>query len=370
MNPELVNSGRATSEPDDKPAHRRTFGAIRTLPLLTLHLTDRCNSKCISCDYWRHGRNDITVESVTSLLPELQALGTHTVLLSGGEPLIHPQWGPIARLLRSKGMSLWLVTSGLSLFKHAKTVAELFDNVTVSLDGIDRAMYQRIRGVDAFDNVCEGIRAVAALGCNIGIRVTVQHENFFAMSAFVNRARELGARQVSFLAADVSNSNAFGRVGEFNREIALGLEDLPLFAVALKRIEEDHAADFRSGLIAESPRKLRRLLEYYAAICGQGAFPEVRCNAPEFSAVIETNGAIKPCFFITGPKHANTSHGLAASLNSTDMTVLRNSIRERQRAECVTCVCSLWRESDEQLPTLSEARITEECAVHIAQGSL
>ena len=28
----------------------------RTLPLVTLYLTERCNSRCVTCDYWRHGR--------------------------------------------------------------------------------------------------------------------------------------------------------------------------------------------------------------------------------------------------------------------------------------------------------------------------
>ena len=34
------------------------FPSLRQLPLLTLYLTDRCNSRCITCDHWRHGRTD------------------------------------------------------------------------------------------------------------------------------------------------------------------------------------------------------------------------------------------------------------------------------------------------------------------------
>ena len=58
--------------------------------------------------------------------------------------------------------------------------------------------------------------------------------------------------------------------------------------------------DFRSGFIAESPAKLRGIRDYFAALCGQGEFPPVRCNAPEFSAVVEST-ARGPCFFIPGP---------------------------------------------------------------------
>lgn len=315
---------------------------LRSVPLITLHLTERCNSRCVSCDYWRHGREDLTLESVHRLLPSLRELGTQSVLISGGEPLLHPQWAQIAQLLREQGLRLWLLTSGLSLAKHAARAAELFQSITVSLDGTDRPMYAAIRGLDAFDKVCAGIRAASLAGALLSIRVTVQRLNYNALPMFVTLARELGTRQVSFLAADVRNSHAFGRTGGFNSDIALRPDDLPGFEETLSRMEQQHAQEFRSGFIAESPEKLHRLLEYFRALCGWGGFPAVRCNAPEFSAVIEAAGRVSPCFFIAGPP--STASDLASVLNSESMMELRRSIRERRRAECATCVCSLWRD--------------------------
>jgi MoaA/NifB/PqqE/SkfB family radical SAM enzyme len=318
--------------------------ALQCLPLITLHLTERCNSRCVSCDYWRHGRKDMTPDSVSRLLPSLLELGTRAVLISGGEPLIHPQWEQIAQLLRERGLQLWLLTSGLSLAKHATRATELFQSITVSLDGTDRRMYEAIRGLDAFDKVCAGIRAATLAGASLSVRVTVQRANYSALPAFVTLARELGAQQVSFLAADVRSSHAFGRMGGFNANLALQASDLPAFENTLDIMERDHAHDFRCGFIAESPEKLRRLLEYYRALCGLGAFPPVRCNAPEFSAVIEATGRVNPCFFIAGAPHAIVAEDLGEVLNSESMKALRRSIREGRRAECVTCVCSLWRD--------------------------
>ncbi|HEX3846723.1 MAG TPA: radical SAM protein, partial [Steroidobacteraceae bacterium] len=135
---------------------------IPHLPLVTLYVTDRCNSRCRSCDYWRHGRTDLSLEAVRRLLPSLQALGTRIVQLSGGEPLMSPEWPEIAATLRAAGLEVWLLTAGLALAKSACKVRQLIDSVTVSLDGADAATYAAIRGLDAFDKVCEGIRAVAA----------------------------------------------------------------------------------------------------------------------------------------------------------------------------------------------------------------
>jgi Fe-coproporphyrin III synthase len=329
-------------------SQQTTAGALlQRLPLVTLYLTERCNSRCVSCDYWRHGRADISLESVTALLPSLAALGTRTVLISGGEPLVHPEWAEIAQVLRARGLTLWLLTSGLSLAKHVTKVAGLFQSVTVSLDGTNRETYAAIRGLDAFDTVCAGIRAAADAGVPVGVRVTVQRANYRELSGFVDLARRTGAQQVSFLAADVSNPHAFGRKYGKLPDVALGADDLPHLEQVLSAMEHEHAADFRSGFIAESPRKLRRILRHYAALCQRASYPPVRCNAPEFSAVIDAQGRVRPCFFIPGPADARVDDDLEGVLNDDSMVALRRTIREGRRAECATCVCPLWRDLDD-----------------------
>jgi Fe-coproporphyrin III synthase len=320
---------------------------IRSLPLLTLYLTERCNSRCVSCDYWRHGRADISTDSVARLLPDLAHLGTRLVLLSGGEPLIHPQWAEIAQLLKDHGLTVWLLTSGLSLAKHAARAATLFQSVTVSLDGTDPSMYAAIRGLDAFGKVCAGIRAAADAGLPVGVRVTVQRRNYRHLAEFVDVARECGASQISFLAADVRNAHAFGRTGSAgstDAAIALAEGDLAPFAATIDALERDRAAEFASGFIAESPAKLRRLQQYYAALCGTARFPPTRCNAPEFSAVMEPGGRINPCFFIQGPASQDARMRLDDALNDEPMRRLRADIHLGRRPECERCVCTMWRD--------------------------
>jgi Fe-coproporphyrin III synthase len=314
------------------------------LPLVTLYVTERCNSRCISCDYWRHGRAAMSVESVARLLPGFEQLGTRVVVLSGGEPLVHRAWASIARLLKSNGLEVWLLTSGLSLAKHARQATELFSTITVSLDGANPETYAAIRGVDAFDNVCAGVRAAAAHGVPPVLRVTLQRGNFRQLPAFVELARSIGARQISFLAADIANGHAFGRHEDFNTGLALRPEDLPALEQLLCILERDHAADFHSGFIAESPQKLRRILQYFGAIHGREHYPAVRCNAPEFSAVIGADGRLQPCFFIAGPPGGEAHTDLPHVLDSGGMKSLREDIRCGRRTECTTCVCSMWRE--------------------------
>src|ERR1700681_2097944 len=102
------------------PAHAAADSQVlQRLPLVTLYLTERCNSRCVTCDYWRHGRTDASLDSISRLVPSLVRLGTRVALISGGEPLLNPDWQDIARLLKGAGIRPWLLTSGLSLAKHA-----------------------------------------------------------------------------------------------------------------------------------------------------------------------------------------------------------------------------------------------------------
>jgi len=315
----------------------------RRLPLVTLYVTDRCNSRCITCDYWRHGRVDLAPASVEAILPELEELGTRLVVLSGGEPLLNPEWARIGERLKSAGLEVWLLTSGLALAKHARRAASIFSAVTVSLDGTDAQTYASIRGLDAFDKVCEGVRAAARL-VPVNLRVTVQRANYRQLPAFVDLAKSLGAGQVSFLAVDVANAHAFARAGGVSSDLALGPADLPELARILESMERDYAAEFRSGFIAESVAKLWRIHQYFCALRGRDAYPQVRCNAPEFSAVIDVRGRVQPCHFIEGPPGLSADQGLRARLDSRAMTDLRADIRAGRRAECKTCVCSMYRE--------------------------
>ena len=332
---------------------------LHRLPLVTLYLTERCNSRCVTCDYWRHGRADMTFQAVQRLLPSLARLETRVVLLSGGEPLLNPEWSAIAQALRVAGLKAWLLTSGLSLAKHARRAAELFDAITVSLDGTDRPTYQAIRGLDAFDKVRDGIRAAAHHGVAPGVRVTLQRANFRQLPAFVSLAKELGARQVSFLAVDVANPHAFGRTDGFSSDLALRPEELPEMDELLCAMELECAADFRSGFIAESPAKLRRILQYFGALHGKAPYPAVRCNAPEFSAVVGATGRVQPCFFISGPPAEAALWGdgkalddFSSALNGERMIALRGSIRAGARAECKTCVCSMWRDPNSRASSI------------------
>ncbi len=128
-------------------------------------------------------------------------------------------------------------------------------------------------------------------------------------------------------------------------------KNCPCSTQLLGAIERECAADFSSGFIAESPAKLRRILQYFAPSTARPPtlrFAAMRRSFPRWSVPA---GRVQPCFFISGPGEAAGVHGsgaplddLSSTLNGERMSALRASIRAGERAECKTCVCSMWRD--------------------------
>ena len=319
---------------------------IARLPLVVLSLNQRCNCRCAMCDIWQsRDREELLATDVARRLPEWRQLGVERAVLTGGEPLLAREVWPIAALLHEAGIGITLLTTGLLLERDAGPVARLVDDVIVSLDGPPE-VHDRIRNVPrAFARLAEGVAAVRAEAPGIALsgRSTVQRANFRHLRGTVAAAHALGLGRLSFLAADVS-SEAFHRPGGGSAEriadVALAPEDLPDLAAELAALEAEHAADFSTGFLAESPEKLaRRIYQYFAAVAGQGDFPPVACNAPWVSAVLEAGGTVRPCFF--QPAYAAADGGFRDRLNAPTAIAWRRSLDMAKNPTCRRCVCSL-----------------------------
>ena len=95
------------------------------------------------------------------------------------------------------------------------------------------------------------------------------------------------------------------------------------------------------GFVVESPAKLRRIVSHFRAHYGLEAPAAPRCNAPWVSAVWESSGDVRPCFF--HPPVGNTANGTLAQIVNDDAAVaFRENLNVADNAVCRRCVCSLY----------------------------
>lgn len=144
----------------------------RTISYLRVSITENCNFKC---DYCRgpsdrnhaRGAEFLDWTEMVRLVRLFVDLGVSRARITGGEPLLHPEFselvGAIGVLPGLRDLSV--STNGALLGRHARFLKEMgVERVNISLDTLDPASFSRITRGGDLDRVLEGIQAAIAAG--------------------------------------------------------------------------------------------------------------------------------------------------------------------------------------------------------------
>ncbi len=181
----LRPEGRPATVPASLPASalggRLADRLGRPLRDLRISVTDRCNFRCSYCmpkevfdkDYPYLPQADLlSFEEITRVARQFMALGVRKIRLTGGEPLLRRNLEALVRQLADlrgpdgQPPDLTLTTNGSLLARKAQALREAgLRRVTVSLDGLDDAVFRRMNDVDfPVADVLAGIDAARAAG--------------------------------------------------------------------------------------------------------------------------------------------------------------------------------------------------------------
>jgi len=208
---------------------------------------------------------------------------------------------------------------------------------------------------NAYKRLAEGVAALRKHKSDFRVtgRCVLQRMNFRDLPNIITAAHELELDQISFLAADVSTT-AFNRPGGWDGdrvgEVALSPEEVKEFNQIMDQTISRFSEDFKAEFIAENPRKLQDIVQYFAALNGLVDFPETVCNAPWVSTVIETDGTVRPCFFHRSLGNIH-NQPLENILNSERSRQFRRDLDVKQDPICRKCVCTLNLGRRAEIPT-------------------
>ncbi len=153
----------------------------RNLRDLRISVTDRCNFRCNYCmpkevfdknyPYLPHA-SLLSFEEITRIAQQFINHGVQKIRLTGGEPLLRKNIEVLIeklaalRTLDGKPLDLTLTTNGALLARMAKSLkAAGLQRVTVSLDGLDDAVFRSMNDVDfPVADVLAGIDAARDAG--------------------------------------------------------------------------------------------------------------------------------------------------------------------------------------------------------------
>ena len=146
-------------------------------------ITLACNLNCIHCGSaaGKKRSDELSTDEALDLCQALKEIDCMGVALMGGEPLLRPDWVDISERVHELGMELSIITNGW-LGQNDQVTQQIEDIspecITVSLDGGEAAIHDKIRGVEgSFKRATEALKRYATLGLPTTAITTVHKLN-------------------------------------------------------------------------------------------------------------------------------------------------------------------------------------------------
>lgn len=152
----------------------------------TFELTPRCNFNCRMCyvhlkgsSLSSHGK-ELNAQEWLRIAREAKEAGTTWLCITGGEPLLHPEFPQIWKELSGMGFFLTLQTNGSLITGAVEKLLEEYPprQIKITLYGSDDKVYREVCGIEeGFTRVNDGIHTLMAMGIPVTLVSTVTRQN-------------------------------------------------------------------------------------------------------------------------------------------------------------------------------------------------
>ncbi|MFT3985259.1 MAG: GTP 3',8-cyclase MoaA [Lachnospiraceae bacterium] len=214
----------------------------REINYIRISVTDRCNLRCGYCIPKEGVRlcaheDLLNFEEIERLVRMFAGIGIRFVKLTGGEPFIRKDFMKLAHRIKDiPGMEKLTVTTN-GTFLLPETVPQIlncFDGINVSLDALDRVIYEALSGADGFDRVYNGLLLLIEendlrkkpVSIKLNCVLTGQNKKEIVKIAGFAKSRKLAVRFIELMPVGLGK--------EF-----LEREQLPLQEAEAKRLIEE-----------------------------------------------------------------------------------------------------------------------------------
>jgi radical SAM protein with 4Fe4S-binding SPASM domain len=248
-------------------------------------LTRRCNMQCLHCGS-RAGTahdNELTTEEGLRLCDALVDLGCEVLTLSGGEPLIHPDFHIFAERLLAGGVRTYLITNGFFIEeKIERIVSSGIRRVGISIDGCEEHHNYIRQNPESYSRALRGARLLIGKGISVGAVTHVSRVNFDDLEdmyrVFTHEGFSFWQVQITFLS---------GRMLD-NRSLSCVPEDMPAIAEFVARARAEGKMQIAAG----------DNLGYYSKY-NLADHPWKGCFAGRWLLGIDADGGVKGCLSLT-----------------------------------------------------------------------
>lgn len=154
----------------------------------TFELTVRCNLHCKMC-LFRHDdsenaeimSNELTAEQWIDMAGQVADAGTVSLLITGGEPLLRPDFCEIWEGIYKKGFLITLYTNATLVTDKVMETLERYPphKIGITLYGSSPEIYEKVcANPDAFQEAVGGIHRLQKLPSQLEFRTTIIKDNY------------------------------------------------------------------------------------------------------------------------------------------------------------------------------------------------
>lgn len=163
-----------------------------------VHVTQRCNLKCVGCYSDCDKRNttpDPTIDQLSIIFDRLRSMGVTKINISGGEPMLRDDLVDVLKMVKldHRFEAVNLLTNGTILNQTMiEQIAPYVTSISVSFDGASADDVAYIRGEQRFDDLVKFVQAVKSAGIDVCITPTLHRMNCMDFNKYEALANDLG----------------------------------------------------------------------------------------------------------------------------------------------------------------------------------
>jgi MoaA/NifB/PqqE/SkfB family radical SAM enzyme len=163
----------------------------------------------MNCKFCLRGKDptSIKLDVFQKILKEIKPLGYDTILLTGGEPYMHPEFYQLIDTLVKDDFGFTIVSNGKDYMKYAPLLKykEKFHWITFSLDG-GEDVHDSFRGKGSYQKVMEAIRYFSS-ELPVRITMTLNKTNMREIPNVIKACEEYGADLINISAVIPTGTN-------------------------------------------------------------------------------------------------------------------------------------------------------------------
>lgn len=220
--------------PDQTALQKREINLPEGVPPLAslyLYISGSCNLACRHCwitpDFTEKAEKGkfLDFALLKKAVKEAIPLGLSSVKLTGGEPMLHPDFREIVEFLDGEGLSITMETNGTLVDEDSARFLKSkkkFRFVSVSVDGAGAETHEALRMVrGSFKRAIDGIRNLVVSGFRPQLICTLHRGNFREMKAVIEMAEKMGCGSVKF-----NHVQIMGRGEAYYKEMGLTINEI------------------------------------------------------------------------------------------------------------------------------------------------